>query len=153
MAMSLVSLPSVHFISCSWALKLARLVELPRFLILMVSSRYIVHDESIKLYAAYAEKSEAEKDPLKNIFNCAQRAHQNTLEVFPVYSTLLLIGGLKYPEISAAAGLVHCLGRQVYASGYSTGNPDKRTRGAFGYLGLITLLGTSSLTIYHLLMD
>ncbi|CEG73141.1 hypothetical protein RMATCC62417_08578 [Rhizopus microsporus] len=102
---------------------------------------------------AYAEKSEAEKDPLKNIFNCAQRAHQNTLEVFPVYSTLLLIGGLKYPEISAAAGLVHCLGRQVYASGYSTGNPDKRTRGAFGFLGLITLLGTSSLTIYHLLMD
>jgi hypothetical protein len=25
---------------------------------------------------AYAEKAEAEKDPLKNIFNCTQRAHQ-----------------------------------------------------------------------------
>ncbi|KAG2196092.1 hypothetical protein INT46_010159 [Mucor plumbeus] len=101
----------------------------------------------------YAEKSEAEKDPKKNIFNCTQRAHQNTLEILPVYNTLLLVGGLKYPEISAAAGVVFLLGRIVFTSGYVTGDPAKRTRGAFGYLGLITLLGTAACTIYSLVKN
>ncbi|CAO3694020.1 unnamed protein product [Rhizopus stolonifer] len=101
----------------------------------------------------YAEKSEAEADPLKNIFNCTQRAHQNTLENFPVYTLLLLTGGLQYPEISAAAGAVYVLGRAAYASGYSTGIPSKRSRGFFGYLGLLTLLGTSSLTVYNLIKN
>lgn len=99
----------------------------------------------------YADKAEAEKDPKLNVFNCTQRAHQNTLEILPVYNTLLLVGGLKYPEISAAAGVVFLLGRMVFVSGYVTGNPAKRTRGAFGFLGLITLLGTASTTIYNLL--
>lgn len=101
----------------------------------------------------YAEKSEAEKDPKKNIFNCAQRAHQNTLELLPIYNTLLLVGGLKYPEISAAAGAVFLLGRIVFTSGYVTGDPAKRTRGAFGFLGLIALLGTSASTVYSLLKN
>ncbi|RCH94059.1 Microsomal glutathione S-transferase 3, partial [Rhizopus stolonifer] len=77
----------------------------------------------------YAEKSEAEKDPKKNIFNCVQRVHQNTLEIFPVYQTLLLIGGLKYPEISSACGGIFLLGRMIYGNGYSTGDPSKRLRG------------------------
>ncbi|KAK4511147.1 uncharacterized protein ATC70_012359 [Mucor velutinosus] len=102
---------------------------------------------------AYAEKSEAEKDPKKNIFNCTQRAHQNTLEILPVYNTLLLVGGLKYPEISAAAGVVFLLGRIVFTSGYVTGDPAKRTRGAFGFLGLIALLGTSAATVYSLIKN
>lgn len=101
----------------------------------------------------YAEKSEAEKDAKKNIFNCVQRAHQNTLEVLPIFNTLLLVGGLKYPEISAGAGMVFLLGRIVYASNYSTGDPAKRTRGAFAYLGLIALLGTSASTIYSLIKN
>ncbi|KAI7889940.1 uncharacterized protein EV154DRAFT_512898 [Mucor mucedo] len=99
----------------------------------------------------YAEKEEAEKDPKKNVFNCTQRAHQNTLEILPIYNTLLLVGGIKYPEVSAAAGVLFILGRIVFVSGYSTGNPAKRTRGAFGMLGLVTLLGTASATIYNLL--
>ncbi|KAI8366378.1 hypothetical protein EDC96DRAFT_508789 [Choanephora cucurbitarum] len=101
----------------------------------------------------YAEKSEAEKDPKKNIFNCVQRAHQNSVEIFPVFQTLLLVGGLKYPEISSVSAGVFLLGRMVYASGYSTGDPSKRNRGAFSYLGLIGLLGTSSATIYSLLKN
>ncbi|KAI8639774.1 hypothetical protein BD408DRAFT_391801 [Parasitella parasitica] len=101
----------------------------------------------------YAEKSEAEKDPKKNIFNCAQRAHQNTLEVLPIYNTLLLVGGLKYPEISAAAGVVFILGRIVYVNGYVTGDPAKRTRGVFGMLGLLTLLGTAACTVYSLVKN
>lgn len=62
----------------------------------------------------------------------------------------MLVGGLKYPEVSAAAGVVFLLGRAVFASGYCTGDPAKRTRGAFGYLGLITLLGTAATTVYSL---
>ena len=45
------------------------------------------------------------------------------------------------PKLSAAAGWVWVAGRGVYALGYSTGDPAKRARGAFGYLGLFTLLG------------
>lgn len=107
----------------------------------------------LQICLVYAEKSEAEKDPKKNIFNCAQRAHQNTLEILPIYNTLLLVGGLKYPEISSAAGALFLLGRIVYTSGYVTGDPAKRTRGAFGYLGLLALLGTSASTIYSLLKN
>lgn len=101
----------------------------------------------------YVEKSEAEKDPKKNIFNCTQRAHQNTLEILPVYNTLLLVGGLKYPEIAAACGTIFILGRMAFAQGYCTGDPAKRTRGAFGYIGLIGLLGTSVSTVYSLVKN
>lgn len=107
----------------------------------------------IRDYLAYAEKSEAEKDPKKNIFNCAQRAHQNTLEILPIYSTLLLVGGLKYPEISSGCAALFILGRIVFTQGYVTGDPAKRTRGAFGYLGLIGLLGTSAATVYSLIKN
>ena len=34
-------------------------------------------------------------------------------------------------------------GRIVYTLGYSTGRPDARQRGAFMYLGLLTLLGVT----------
>ena len=47
------------------------------------------------------------------------------------------------PKLSAAAGWVWIAGRVVYALGYSTGDPQKRVRGAFGYLGLFTLLGAT----------
>ena len=77
-----------------------------------------------------------------------------------------LSGGLSSPRLSAAAGWVWIAGRVVYAlgnchfqlerfcqtlensflfftPGYSTGLPEKRVNGAFGYIGLLTLLGTS----------
>ncbi|CDS10284.1 hypothetical protein LRAMOSA02960 [Lichtheimia ramosa] len=100
---------------------------------------------------AYAEKEEAEKDPKKHIFNCAQRVHQNTLEVFPIYSTFLLIAGIRYPVYASVAGAWFLLNRFIYSRGYMTGKPEKRARGAFGYLGLLGLLGMSGSTIYHLL--
>ncbi|KAK8393740.1 hypothetical protein O3P69_006802 [Scylla paramamosain] len=75
-----------------------------------------------------------------NLFNCYQRAHQNTLENYPTFLMLLLLGGLQHPVLSAAGGVVWCLGRIAYATGYYTGDPRKRTRGMFGYLGLIAML-------------
>lgn len=56
---------------------------------------------------------------------------------------LLFIGGLKHPVASAASSVVWSLGRIAFANGYATGDPEKRTRGSFLYIGLLTLLGTT----------
>ncbi len=98
----------------------------------------------------YADSKEAEKDKSKHLFNCAQRAHQNTLENYPTFLVLFSIASIQYPLISTAAGLVWLLGRYVYANGYCTGDPAKRNRGAFAYLGLFTLLGASIKTAFAL---
>uniref|UniRef100_A0A1B6GGH5 Glutathione S-transferase 3, mitochondrial n=2 Tax=Cuerna arida TaxID=1464854 RepID=A0A1B6GGH5_9HEMI len=79
--------------------------------------------------------------PTNDQFNCYQRAHQNTLENYPQFLTLLMLGGLQHPVVAAVAGTTWCLGRIAYAKGYYTGDPSKRMQGAFGYIGLFTLLG------------
>lgn len=68
-----------------------------------------------------------------------------------MFLTLLFAGGISAPVVSAAAGAVWILGKLAYAQGYSTGDPKKRMRGSFGYLGLLTLLYTSGLSAYKLL--
>ena len=80
------------------------------------------------------------------IFNCIQRAHQNTLENLPQFFFLLTMAGFSYPRLSAAAGWVWIVGRVLYALGYSTGEPEKRMKGVVGYLGLLTLLVCSIIT-------
>lgn len=76
-------------------------------------------------------------------FNCIQRAHQQTLELHPTFTTLLLLGGLQHPRVAAVAGIVYLAGRIVFAKGYYTGDPKNRRHGAFGMLGLLTLLGST----------
>jgi len=78
--------------------------------------------------------------PTDDKFNCYQRAHQNTLEGYPTFLLLLLFGGLEIPVLSAIAGLVWIAGKVSYAKGYYTGDPSKRARGAYSYIGLLTLL-------------
>jgi glutathione S-transferase len=56
------------------------------------------------------------------------------------------MGGIRYPVISAAAGLIWLAGRVAYTLGYSTGDPSLRQRGSFNYIGLTTLLGTAVTT-------
>jgi len=83
-------------------------------------------------------------------FNCIQRAHQNYLENQPQFLMILFLGGLQYPRISAAAGMIYLASRVAYAIGYSSGDPSKRRRGAFGYIGILTLLGNTISFAYHL---
>ena len=41
-----------------------------------------------------------------SVFDCVQRAHQNTLEYLPSFLALLMLNGLAAPYTSAAAGMV-----------------------------------------------
>lgn len=81
--------------------------------------------------------------PDNQAFNCIQRAHQSTLETYPQFLLLLMVGGLQYPRVAAVGGVVCLLGRIAYAIGYSTGDPQKRVWGSFGYVGLVALLGST----------
>ena len=86
---------------------------------------------------------------------------------------LLFIGGLRYPLLSALAGLIWIAGRVSYSLGYYTGgkyynyhfftrnfstalnlydiDPAKRMNGSYAYIGLLTLLGATVCTALHLL--
>mmetsp|Transcript_42588 Transcript_42588/g.133499 ORF Transcript_42588/g.133499 Transcript_42588/m.133499 type:complete len:108 (-) Transcript_42588:102-425(-) len=50
-------------------------------------------------------------------FNCAQRAHQNTLETMSHLLIVMLVCGLFYPVTSAALGATWIVGRFIYGWG------------------------------------
>ncbi|KAL3680944.1 hypothetical protein R1sor_023900 [Riccia sorocarpa] len=83
------------------------------------------------------------EDSEESVFNCYQRAHQNTLEAYPAFLAMLLTGGLAYPVTSAVLGLAWVIGRIIYTLGYYTGKPENRNKGTpFHFFALVGLLVT-----------
>ncbi|GLH04944.1 Microsomal glutathione S-transferase 3 [Gryllus bimaculatus] len=126
-------------------------IEVPReygyCVLVAVGSTFVLMWKAINVGRArkkYNIKYPAMYSPDNDHFNCIQRAHQNTLENYPQFLTLLLLGGLEWPVASAVGGSVYLLGRIAYATGYYTGDPKKRARGAFGLVGIVVLLAATT---------
>eukprot|EP00877_Chromochloris_zofingiensis_P012396 jgi/Chrzof1/740/Cz01g26280.t1 len=94
-------------------------------------------------------------DESAQVFNCTQRAHQNTLETLPTFLALECLLGLQYPITAAVLGMVWNVGRIMYTLGYSTGDPAKRGPGAaissLIYLAMIFITAYNGVKITGLL--
>lgn len=87
------------------------------------------------MYATEAENKNA------NSFNCVQRGHQNSLEMMPLFFTLMIVGGIKHPLICSSLGAVYIVSRYFYFTGYATGDPQNRlTLGKYNFLAIIALM-------------
>mmetsp|Transcript_1460 Transcript_1460/g.3766 ORF Transcript_1460/g.3766 Transcript_1460/m.3766 type:complete len:147 (-) Transcript_1460:5-445(-) len=78
-------------------------------------------------------------------YNCAQRAHQNTLENLPAVNIMMLSSATVYPVTAAAFGAIWCVGRVLYIRGYTAeSGPDGRRFGALiSHMGDLPLLITT----------
>ncbi|KAJ7628634.1 hypothetical protein FB45DRAFT_918803 [Roridomyces roridus] len=101
----------------------------------------------------YAEKAEMASNVNAVKFNCAQRAHANTLENIPIVWSLTGIVSLQYPTFAASLLTAWSFARVFYTLGYVTGDPKKRTNfaSALHYPILLTLLGTATWTVAKLI--
>ncbi|KAJ1176524.1 hypothetical protein NDU88_001802 [Pleurodeles waltl] len=101
-----------------------------------------------KKYDVKYPKMYSDKDPL---FNCIQRAHQNTLEVLPTWLIFQLLAGLAFPIPASILGALWVTSRFSYARGYYTGDPQKRMQGAYGYIGYFGVIILSIASALQLL--
>ena len=69
-------------------------------------------------------------------YNCAQRAHQNTVENMSTVQLLGALNGLLFPRFAAGCLLTYAIGRVLYGYGYTSGGPTGRMAG-----GLISHIG------------
>ncbi|KAJ9564732.1 hypothetical protein OSB04_000698 [Centaurea solstitialis] len=81
------------------------------------------------LYATEADSKDYK------IFNCIQRGHQNSLETLPIFFTLLVLGGIRFPITCSVLGVVYTVSRFFYFTGYSSGDPKGRL--PLGYVNFL----------------
>jgi len=108
----------------------------------------------IKYPQLYAEQAQVEASNDALLFNCAQRAHHNTLEYIPMVHVLTLLTSLKYPIVAASICGLWTISRISYTRGYLTGNPSKRASFLYriGVLGAIGLFGTAIYVVGDLIV-
>ena len=96
----------------------------------------------------YATAVEAASSPEKYLFNCAQRAHQNFNEHYPLFLASIAIGGLQYPEIAAGLGALWLTARAFFLVGYTRANNNEngagRRLGGWNLYVMMALMGLSA---------
>jgi len=108
--------------------------------------------EARKLYSVdYPTMYATKENKNSAIFNCYQRAHQNTLEIQPTFLVFTYFAAQRFPLITAISSSLVIISRFLYASGYYTGNPASRSRGHFGYLGHIIIFGLTIINSLYML--
>jgi glutathione S-transferase len=71
-----------------------------------------------------------------------QRAHQNTLESYPIVMLQMCLGGLVYPVWAAIYGGIWTASKVIYGYGYAKSGPSGRMIGGIlSHLGDIPLFG------------
>ncbi|TFK56322.1 membrane-associated proteins in eicosanoid and glutathione metabolism [Heliocybe sulcata] len=107
----------------------------------------------IKYPQLYAEKAEAEASKEALLFNCMQRAHQNTVELLPIILLGTLVTGLSHPYIAASLCTTFVISRAIYTIEYAAGNPSRRNArgGAFGIYSAGMLMMTATWTVGRML--
>ena len=78
-----------------------------------------------------------------NAFNCAQRSHQQQLEMCGAFNIFVLASSLAFPATSAVAGFLYTFSRRVWVKGYANddGDASKRYSGTFSRLFWKSFLG------------
>lgn len=103
----------------------------------------------------YASHEAQATDAKAYAFNCAVRAHANTLEQYPGFLVSLLIAGVQYPKTSAALGLAWVISRIHYATGYTNSKLGDggagRARGLWGFALQFVLQGLAGFAGYNML--
>lgn len=81
-------------------------------------------------------------------FNRVQRGHQHLFETISDFRVNALIGGLKYPVLTACCGVAYSVGSYLYMMGYADNKNDVKLArykkgGGLKWIGSLVVMGCS----------